>query len=113
MLIEKKIHKDEDETIGWIESIFESSNILITTYFPKKNKLYISFKRGGVYSYGNITEEMYTEFEECESQGVYFTKNIRNKSDIPFYKEFKLLGGEIDRAEQVIKEYKENEGTIT
>ena len=108
MLIEKKLHNDEDGSVGWIESIYESSNILATTFFPKKNKLYISFNRGGVYSYGNITEDMFKEFEECESQGVFFQKNIRNKSEIPFYKEFELLGGEIERAKQVIKEHKEN-----
>jgi len=106
MLIEQKIHKDEDDSIGWIESIYESSNILMSTYFPKKKKLFISFNRGGVYSYGNITEEMYEEFENCESQGVYFQKHINRKSEIPYYKEFKLLGGEIERAKQVIKEHK-------
>ena len=107
MLIEKEIHMDEDDTIGWVESIYESSNILMTTYFPKSKKLYISFNRGGVYSYGNITEDMYNEFENSESQGKYFTKNIRNKDEYPYFKEYTLLGGEIDRAKQVIREHKE------
>jgi hypothetical protein len=109
MLIDKQIHMDEDDTVGWIESIYESSNILMTTYFPKTNKLYISFNRGGVYSYGNINEEMFNEFENAESQGKFFTKNIRNKNEHPYFKEYTLLGGEIDRAKQIIKEHKESQ----
>ena len=50
---------------------------------------------------------MYEEFENCDSQGVHFQKHINRKPEIPFYKEFELLGGEIERAKQVIKEHKE------
>ena len=107
MLIQRKKHNDEDGSLGWIESIFNSSNILTATYFPKRNKLYIAFKRGGVYSYTNINEEFYIEFETAESQGKFFVSKIRNKDKYPYAKEYKLLGGEIEAAKKIIKENEE------
>jgi len=107
MLIQRKEHNDEDGSIGWIESIFSSSNVLTTTYFPKRSKLYIAFKRGGVYSYTNINEEFYAEFENAESQGEFFVSKIRNKNKYPYAKEYKLLGGEVDAAKKIIKENEE------
>ena len=49
----------QSKTLGiindkYVEAIYESSNILMSTYFPEKNKLFIHFSRGGTYSYSNI-----------------------------------------------------------
>ena len=66
MIIKENIIKNkENNNVEYIEAVYDSSNILQTTYFPLKNKLYVSFKRGGVYSYLNITSEIYSEFKEA------------------------------------------------
>lgn len=108
MLVSKKIHNEEDGSIGYIESIYESSNILTSTYFPKANIMYIAFNKGSVYSYGNISEDIYKKFEESESQGKFFVSEIKkNSNKYPFLREFKLIQSEIDDANKIIKEWKE------
>jgi len=104
MLIERKEHKEEDGNTGYIESIFKSSNILKTTYFPKMRRLYIAFSRGDTYSYGNISQELYEEFEESESHGKFFYKNINNKSQHPHRREFTLYPREVDEVKKIIEE---------
>jgi hypothetical protein len=92
----------------FIEAIYESSNILMTTYFPNTNKLFIHFNRGGTYSYTNINESLYKEFENAESQGKFFIANIKkNPNKYPYAKEYKLTATEINEAKQVINEYHE------
>ena len=108
MLVDKKIHYENDE-IGYIESIFNSGNILKTTYFPKQQRLYIAFKRGQTYSYGNVPNELYEEFETAESQGKFFHKNIRNNDTYPYRKEFTLYPTEVSEAKKIIEEKLNNE----
>ncbi len=108
MIVQKKINKEEDQTVGYIECIFESSNILMTTYFPKTELLYVSFNRGGVYSYGNVNEEKYNQFETSDSQGKFFVKEIKG-GDHPFRKEFKLFDSEVKEAKNILNEWKENQ----
>lgn len=103
MLVEHNEIKNEDGSIGYIESIFTSDNILKTTYFPKDKRLYIAFKRGHTYSYFEITEEMYYEFEESESQGKYFLKHINKNPNITYRKEFSLYPNEIQEINETIK----------
>ena len=59
MLVSEKKFQDENGVIGYYEAVYDSSNILNTTYFPLTNTLYISFNRGGVYSYANVNQELY------------------------------------------------------
>jgi hypothetical protein len=106
MLVERKEHKEADESIGYIESVFESENILKTTYFPAQQRLYIAFSRGDTYSYGNITPEMYQEFEDTESQGKYFHRMINNKKARPFRREFTLYPTEVQGLKQIVEENK-------
>lgn len=108
MIVQKKTHKDEDDSIGYIECIFDSSNILMSTYFPTTEILYISFNRGGVYSYGNVDQKLYDQFESSDSQGKFFVKEIKG-GDHPFRKEFKLFESEITAAKDVLNEWKENQ----
>jgi hypothetical protein len=104
MLVERKEHKEENGNIGYIESVFHSDNVLKTTYFPKIQRLYIAFSRGHTYSYGNISPELYAEFEEAESQGVFFYKKINNKATLPARKEFTLYPEEVKDLREIIKE---------
>jgi hypothetical protein len=107
MIVNKKIINDEDESIGYVECIYDSSNLLTSTYFPKTNVLYISFHKGGTYKYLNISEEFYNKFEKSESQGKFFINEIKSKVEYPFSKEFKLYENEINDAKNIVKEWKE------
>jgi hypothetical protein len=86
---------DEDGSVGYIESIYFSDNVLKSTYFPKTRMLYIAFNRGGMYSYCNVSQELYDEFEQAESQGEFFYKKINKKSEFPYRKEFTLYPEEL------------------
>jgi hypothetical protein len=109
MLVERKEVKNEDESIGYIESIFKSDNILKTTYFPKNQRLYIAFSRGHTYSYGNISPEFYEEFEEAESHGKFFHQYINNKAKYPYRKEFTLYPNEMQGLKEIVNNKIENE----
>lgn len=105
MLIDKKIYED-DENKRYIESVFDSSNILKTLYFEHLEKFYIFFKRGKSYSYINVNKELYKSFENAESQGKFFNQNIKGKPEFEYRYEFKLLESEIKEAENIIESFK-------
>ena len=109
MLVERKEVQKEDDTIGYIESVFKSENILKTTYFPDNQRLYIAFSRGDTYSYGNIDMEFYQEFEDAESHGKFFYKNINKKPQYPYRKEFTLYPHEIQGLKEIVKNNKPEE----
>lgn len=105
MIVDKKEILNEDGSIGYVELLIKSDNILKTTYFPKDNRLYISFSKGGqTYSYSNISLDLYGEFEQAESHGSFFHKRIRNNDSYPFRKEFTLYPNEITDAKSIINE---------
>jgi hypothetical protein len=106
MILNRKEYIETDGSVGYIESIFDSSNILKTTYFPKMNRLYIAFSRGTTYSYGNLDMTMYTEFENAESQGTFLNKNINRNTMFPYRKEFTLYPEEIKEIKFTINETK-------
>ena len=106
MLVERKDFKEKDGSLGYIESVFNSDNVLKTTYFPKAERLYIAFSRGHTYSYGNISLDKYTEFEKAESQGKYFHQKINNNRAHPVRKEFSLYPNEVNELKQIVEEKK-------
>jgi hypothetical protein len=106
MILEKKEYGTEAQGT-YIECIYDSTNVLKTTYFPMLKRLYISFNKGNVYSYSNINEDLYKEFENSDSQGKFFASNIRNKPDeYMVRKEFTLYPSEVEETKVLIKEYK-------
>lgn len=110
MIVQKTPHYEEDgKTVSYIECIFDSSNILMSIYFPSTEVLYISFNRGGTYKYTHVSKEKYENFENAESQGKFFVKEIKNNSNHPYSKEFVLFEQEITEAKNIIKEWKENQ----
>jgi hypothetical protein len=109
MLVTTKDVLNEDGTIGYTEAIFKSDNILKTTYFPAAQRLYIAFRRGETYSYGNVTPELYKQFENAESQGKFFHQKINNKNTHPTRKEFTLYPHEVNDAKKIIEENKKEE----
>lgn len=106
MLVEREDFKEEDGSLAYIESVFNSDNVLKTTYFPTLARLYIAFNRGGTYSYSNISPEFYKEFEEADSQGKFFHVNINRKKEYPFRKEFTLYPSEIEPLRERVNEFK-------
>lgn len=106
MLVERKEHIENDGSIGYIESVFESGNVLKTTYFPSIQRLYIAFSRGHTYSYANITQELYDDFEKSDSQGVFFHKKINNNKSYPSRKEFTLYPNEVKELKIIVEENK-------
>lgn len=109
MLVEEKTIFNDDDSVGYIEAIFNSTNILKTTYFIDDNRLYISFNRGGVYSYSNISPEFYYDFKSANSQGKFFSTKIKKYPDkYPYRKEFTLYPNEIKEAKDIIEENEKN-----
>jgi len=105
MLLQKKNILNENKELEYVDVLYDSSNILQTTYFPEQERLYISFNRGGVYSYGNIDKKLYEDFENAESQGKFFAKTIKKNPDkYPYRKEYTLYPFEIEK----LNEEKEN-----
>jgi hypothetical protein len=112
MLVERKEILNEDKSTGYIEAVFNSDNVLKTTYFPKIQRLYIAFSRGHTYSYSNVSREIYDAFEESDSQGKYFHKNINNRSKYPTRKEFTLYPNEVHDLKNIVEEFNENNKMI-
>lgn len=106
MLIERKEHKEDNGDIGYIESVFNSGNVLRTTYFPKSERLYIAFNRGHTYSYGNISNDLYDDFENTDSQGVFFQKKLNNPKLYPCRKEFSLYPAELSELKNIVENHK-------
>lgn len=109
MIVKKTIHLEEDGSEGYFECIFDSSNILMSVYFPKTNLLYISFNRGGVYSYTNVDETLYERFENSDSQGKFFVNEIKKNEIHQVQKEYTLYASEVDDAKKILNEWKENQ----
>jgi hypothetical protein len=108
MLIETKHQLNEDGSVGYTESVFSSSNILKATYFPQKERLFISFNSGDTYSYGNVGNILYENFMNNESQGKFFITNIKKYPDkYPYRKEFKLRQFELDEINEIKNKHTE------
>lgn len=103
MLVERKEFKNDDQSIGYIESIFESGNLLKSIYFPESRKLYLTFSRGHTYLYGDISPEFYQEFENSDSQGKFFYNRISKNPNIKFRREFNLFPSEIQEIKEIIE----------
>jgi len=106
MLVNRKEILNEDGSIGYIESVFKSKNILKTTYFPDSQRLYIAFSRGDTYSYGNVSPNFYQEFENAESHGKFFYSKINKKPQYPYRKEYKLLPYEVEGFKEIVENNK-------
>jgi hypothetical protein len=110
MLVQEKKFQDKDGVLAYYEGFYDSSNILNTTYYPHTKTLYISFNRGGVYSYANVNEELYEEFKNAESQGKFFAQTIKLQSQkYPYRKEFSLYPSELEKYKEVVEENKPKE----
>ena len=56
----------------------DSSNIKRVVYEPSTSILTVFFKSGGIYTYDNVPENIFTGFSTAESAGKYFWKHVRD-----------------------------------
>jgi hypothetical protein len=109
MLVNREEVLNEDGSLGYVESIFKSSNILKTVYFAEAETLYITFGRGHTYLYTGVELDFYKRFENADSNGKFFHQHIKNK--MPFYKEFTFYPHEVQELKELIEnKLKEDEG---
>lgn len=71
-MILERVEKDE-----LVKAIYESSNIVASTYNRGNKNLNIVFKNGGSYTYQNVPETDYVRFETAESQGQVLNSQIK------------------------------------
>ncbi len=107
MLLERKEAKREKDGLRIIESYFDSTNIAKVNYLPERNYMFIFFNNGLVYSYSNITEELYKKFEDADSQGKFFISEIKKKKNLYKYmREYKLYEFERQDIAQIVETLK-------
>lgn len=57
----------------------QSTNIMAEGYDPTTKELHIKFKSGGIYSYENVSEQVYSLFKQSPSKGSAFFNLIKGK----------------------------------
>jgi hypothetical protein len=62
---------------GFIECLYDSSNVLASKYDVGKRKLAVIFGSGQQYVYENVSVEDYQKFESDDSQGSAIHKYIK------------------------------------
>lgn len=107
MLLERKELRDDETKELYVEALYNSSNIMKSIYLPDKQMMFIIFKKGVVYSYAHIDIETYLGFENADSQGVYFSKNIAKNPLCVYYREYKLYEFEKKDMLKLIEEQKQ------
>jgi hypothetical protein len=60
-----------------IKAMYDSSNILASTYNTQTRDLVVIFKGGKQYKYPSVLDSDYTRFELAESQGKVFNSHIK------------------------------------
>jgi len=72
-MILERVEKDK-----LVKAIYESSNIVASTYNKNNKDLNIIFKHGGSYTYQNVSETDYMRFETADSQGKILNSNLKS-----------------------------------
>lgn len=63
-----------------IKALYDSSNVLASTYDTSSSDLTIIFKNGTQYKYNGVSKSDYMRFEIAESQGKVFNTHIKKYS---------------------------------
>lgn len=58
-------------------ALWESSNILKTSYNATNKQLFVTFKRGGVYYYNGVDISVHKNLLECDSIGIFINQEIK------------------------------------
>jgi hypothetical protein len=92
-MILERVEKD-----GLVKVIYESSNVVASTYEKNKKDLNVIFKNGSSYTYQNVPATDYFRFETSDSQGKELNTTI---------KKYAFLKHENVDTDDVIKKIKE------
>lgn len=95
-MILERVEKD-----GLVKVIYESSNVVASTYDKNKKDLNVIFKNGGSYTYQNVRATDYFRFETADSQGKELNTTI---------KKYAFLKHENVDTDDVVKKIKELKG---
>ena len=95
-MILERVEKD-----GLVKVIYESSNVVASTYDKNKKDLNVIFKNGGSYTYQNVQSTDYFRFETADSQGKELNTTI---------KKYAFLKHENVDTDDVVKKIKELKG---
>lgn len=87
--------KSKTEKDGTINANYDSSDIHKSVYDKKEKKLVIIYKKGNMYMFDPVSEELYNEFEKASSQGKFFADRLKNNKKINFVKLTKLKDFEL------------------
>lgn len=74
-MILERIEKDE-----LVEVLYESSNVVASTYNKNDKNLNVVFKNGGSYTYQDVSATDYMRFEMADSQGKELNTTIKKYS---------------------------------
>jgi hypothetical protein len=97
-MILERVEKD-----GLIQAIYDSSNIVASSYDKNKKELNVTFKNGGNYTYQGVPETDYLRFETADSQGKVLNTNIK------VYPALKHESVDVDSIVDKVKEIKREE----
>lgn len=97
-MILERVEKD-----GIVKAIYESSNIVASSYDKVKKDLNITFKHGGNYTYQGVGDTDYMRFETAGSQGKVLNSNLKK---YPFLKHEPV---DVDEILEQIKDINEGE----
>jgi hypothetical protein len=95
-MILERVEKDD-----LVKVIYESSNVVASTYNKTNKNLNVIFKYGGSYTYQNVSATDYFRFETADSQGKELNTTI---------KKYAFLKHENVDTDDVVKKIKELKG---
>jgi len=95
-MILERVEKDD-----LVKVIYESSNVVASTYNKTNKNLNVIFKNGGSYTYQNVSATDYFRFETSDSQGKELNTTI---------KKYAFLKHENVDTDDVVKKIKELKG---
>ena len=95
-MILERVEKDD-----LVKVIYESSNVVASTYNKTNKNLNVIFKNGGSYTYQNVPATDYFRFETSDSQGKELNTTI---------KKYAFLKHENVDTDDVVKKIKELKG---
>lgn len=75
MVLKKEIKEADGGKV--YNTYYESSNVLKTSYNYHTNRLTVTFKKGGVYTYFHVPHKIYEEIVNAESIGSAINKNVK------------------------------------
>lgn len=85
-----------------VEAIYDSSNIIASSYDKTSNDLTVTFRNGGSYTYLKVSSTDYMRFETADSQGRVLNSNIKS---YPFSKNDKVDAEKLVERVKLLKEH--------